>query len=176
MAFHDWQIDTDRHFHRPFLPEPAVAWVVSTFSAGPLELLRRSRERGLLAARNPPLPRARMFITILCRSRDGGRPKEGVKGVCHSAGNRLWEIMGHSIAEGLAKRFYPAFKRGQQMPWHVRSTDSTRRDATRRFTPRRRSPTRYDTTARRLRLGNLHFRDDRRALLSNNIAERTAGS
>lgn len=85
-----------------------------------------ARERGS----HPLAARARAFITILCRSRDGERDEGGRKGcLSQRTGNRLWKIMGHRVAEGLAKRFYPAFKRGQQMPWHVRSTDASRRAA-----------------------------------------------
>jgi len=145
-----------------------VAWVVSTFSAGPLELLRRSheRERDLLAT--PPCP-ARARARSL-RFYVGRETREGVKGACHNAGNRLWEIMGHRVAEGLAKRFYPAFKREQQMPWHVRSTDASRRVGLG-------SPTRCDTTGDSdSEICIFEPRDDRRALLPNNVAERIATS
>lgn len=120
--------------HRPAFPSAFFCRTrrgmggLSAFSAGSLELLRRSheRERGSLSLPATPLPRARVHYDFMPAARRR-ETKEGVKGACHCAGNRLWKIMGHRVAEGLAKRFYPAFKRGQQMPWHVRSTDASRR-------------------------------------------------
>lgn len=59
-------------------------------------------------------------------------------------------------------------KRGQQMPWHVRSTDASRRAASRLLAD---AVTRSGDF-----VGNLHLqsRDDRRALLPNNITGKTA--
>jgi hypothetical protein len=104
-----------------FFAEPTRGMGGPTIRASPRDSVRnsprcRERERNGRA-----LPPARVYYDFM---RDTGKERGGLvaKGACHNAKNRLWEITEHRGARRGWQRFYPTFKQGQQMPWHVRST------------------------------------------------------
>lgn len=154
------------------MPNPPVAWVVPLFGSlrGILLELYSPRRRERARATRARFSFSRAFITILCdRARHRERRKEVGEGKgCLS--QREESFMGDygaaRCAEGLPKRFYPTFKRGQQMPWHVRSTDASRRAA---FARRG-----CDRLTSRRKFAFPAPRDDRQALLLNNVTETTA--
>jgi len=126
MAFHGWQIDTGRHFHRRFLPNPSWHGWSQPSPRDPSNSFVVRMSESEIFSQPPSCPaRARArSLRFYARPRDGGERKG-----CLS--QRQESFMGdygtNCALEGLAKRFYPAFKREQQMPWHVRSTDAPRR-------------------------------------------------
>lgn len=149
-----------------------MAWVVSAFSAGTLELLRRSRERvrGLLATPSPrprPRPRTRARSLRFYASRETEGDEGEGKGCLSQRRESFMGDYGTPRCGGVGERdFIPSLSEGNK----CRGTFD---QPTPHAAPA--SPTLADATGDSdSEICISEPRDDRRALLPNNVAERTA--